>query len=261
MNLYQNFAQNVFYDGFRLLVATLFVLLVGGGNVSSSAVSVMWVFFMLALTIAAWLYAPFVFNPYQFSHKYFRADVESLRGFFFNAGGKTWAEWYEQTQLRAGGGLRVTVLDILYWFFFVAVWYTTVGAKMLMYNTLFPGTFWHVLPALPPVFLSLLAMAVASALEPHFGKVFGGDFRSAPSFHLAVVALACAMLTAIEAMGTTGFLLSIGWWRTCAAALILKYAYLSLLLVVVECLVGLGWCRLGYITARKTLALWAPNGF
>lgn len=242
LQLYQNFAQNVFYDGFRLLAATILVFLVGGAGNEGDTVSLFWFLLMLVMTIISWLYAPYIFNPYQFSFKYFRTDVKSLHEFFFADGGMKWKEWYEKTQLGMTKGIRVTINDILYWFFLIAAWYTTVGAKMHVYSTLIPnGEIWQILPVLPPVILSTIAATIGAFLEPCFGKQYGRDPRAARSFHMAYVAPVIAFLDVIEVVGTLFFVLLIDWRRTFAASLILKYFFLSLWLGIIESFLGLGW--------------------
>lgn len=252
LTLYQNFAQTAFYDGTRLLTGTIFILMMGGASTSAS---LFWVFLMLALTIISWLYAPFIFNPYQFSHRYFRTDIASLREFFLDKGAKSWTEWYERTQLYQTKGLRVTVSDIFYWLFLICVWYTTVGAKMHVYYTLIPGDIWQVLPILPPMIVSFIGTAIAAATEPNCGGEYTAG--AAPTFHLAIVAPVIALVDTVEALSSLGFLISIGWWRTVVAALLLKYFLLSWFLLIVESMVGLGWCPKGYFRAWARLWLYS----
>jgi len=261
LTLYQNFAQNVFYDGARLLAATLLVFVMGfNGDTASGEASTsnpFWAQLMLWLTITSWLFAPFIFNPYQFANKYLLDDVSSLTTFFAANGGAKWKTWYETTQLRQGKGLRVTIIDILYWLFVVTVWYTSVGAKMHTYNTLFPSDIvGQVTPQLPPIILSTLFAAVAAALEPKYGKVRSNDAEAKPTFNMAWVAPTCAVLSLAETWFSVAFLMNIKWWKTCVAALILKYFFLSMALAIAESMVGLGWCSARYTSSFARLWLY-----
>lgn len=251
LQLYKTFAQIAFYDGARMLASSLLVILAGA--VTSG---LMWWWLVLGLTIVSWLFAPFLFNPYQYARRYFCKDLASLREFFISEGGGPWSAWYEKTQLLKGTGLRVTIFDILYWAFLVSAWYTTVGSKTHIYTTIFPNTVWRVLPVLPPVFLSLLLTGIGACIEPCAGTRYGPDFRAAPLLHLAPAAAICVFADLVETFGCLAFLISAGWWKSFVAGLLLKYCLLSLLLSGAECLLRLGWCPAGFIQAHVRLWLY-----
>jgi len=248
LQLYQTFAQIALYDGARMLVASVLVIVAG-----AETSGLLWWWFMLGITIVSWLFAPFIFNPYQYARRYFRKDVASLQRFFLSEGGGPWSAWYEKTQLKRGTGLRVTVFDIFYWLFLITAWYTTLGAKTHIYVTIFPGYLWRTLPVLPPVFLSLLVTAIGACVEPCAGTRYGQDFRAAPLLHIGPTAVICVLLDLIETIGGLAFAISARWWKTFVAGLLLKYCLLSLLLSCAECLLRLGWCPAGFIQAHMRL--------
>jgi len=236
-----------------LLVSTM-----GGTLVPDGGSNLLWVLLMLWLTIISWLFAPFIFNPYQFSFKYFRDDVASLRGFFVADGSRKWVEWYETTQLKPGVGLRVTIMDIFYWLFIIGVWFTSVGAKMHIFETLFPSEQLSVIFAnLPPIICTTSISAIAAALEPCLGFIHGRDSRAAPSFHLVVAAPTCALCLVFETFATVWFLIDISWWKSVVTVIILKYFFMSMLLSLVEGLVSLRWIRTGYFRAFFRLWLYS----
>merc|ERR1712054_186259 len=91
--LYNDWAQLAFYDGVRLLAVFLLVVLAGGLDVEAKLKSSLsWWCFCVLLTVAAWLFAPAIFNPYQFAFKYFKTDVKDIFDFFCVDSGKNWME-------------------------------------------------------------------------------------------------------------------------------------------------------------------------
>merc|ERR1712232_683905 len=119
-------------------------------------------------------------NPYQFSHKHFYSDRKALWQFFTVKGGSGWKDWYEKTAFAQGRGVRVTIFDTLYWFVFIAMWYTAVQAKLHMYSTLFPGMAQQLLPMLPPFIVSFVITGIASPLEPCWGRRYSENPKAAP---------------------------------------------------------------------------------
>merc|ERR1712012_1245054 len=89
----------------KLLIGTLLVQY-GGGFAG------LFVWGFIGLTIFSWLYAPFIFNPYQFSRRYFLEDLRRFRAFFFLRGSQDWTEWFDKVQLRPRRGFRQSVWDI-----------------------------------------------------------------------------------------------------------------------------------------------------
>jgi len=73
--------------------------------------------------------APFIFNPYQFAHTHFRADLGDWKEFFFDGKGRYWAEWYTKTRLLPGAGLRSSGVEIIKRGLFLGAWYTILNQK------------------------------------------------------------------------------------------------------------------------------------
>eukprot|EP00443_Scrippsiella_acuminata_P109949 CAMPEP_0115752780 /NCGR_PEP_ID=MMETSP0272-20121206/95975_1 /TAXON_ID=71861 /ORGANISM="Scrippsiella trochoidea, Strain CCMP3099" /LENGTH=231 /DNA_ID=CAMNT_0003198055 /DNA_START=24 /DNA_END=716 /DNA_ORIENTATION=+ len=84
----------------------------GESSAGSAAESLRWTWLSVGLTIASWLYAPFIFNPYNFSASHFVSDMRSLYQFFFKRSGKNWDSWYERTLVKPRRGVRRTMNDI-----------------------------------------------------------------------------------------------------------------------------------------------------
>jgi len=228
--LYLDWAQNSFYDGFRLLIASALVGICGGLHVSDRFWrSLMFWCGTLALTIISWLYAPFLFNPYQFAHRYFWKDLKDWHELFLSDHGRHWREWYEQTQLKAQSGLRGSVLDILAWSIFVCCWLTVLQSTMHILSMILPveGSLYvtRTFAVLPPVACSLLFCLVLPAVL---------KCRSRKP-HLAAAALGVSVLDVIETLVKLRELLIIGWLKSFTAGLVLNYAMLSLLLAAAEC--------------------------
>jgi len=157
--LYLDYASITYYDGAMLLVGLAFVVAAGGipsGGISSLA----WTFVSCALVLIAWLYGPFIFNPYQFELRHFREDARALCAFFLENNGSNWLEWYSRTQLKSGHGLQKTLVDITFFgfVFVVAAWYVTVTVKVELLVSLFSKydgyALLYLFLLLPPVFAS-----------------------------------------------------------------------------------------------------------
>merc|ERR1719382_397751 len=157
--LYLDYASITYYDGAMLLVGLAFVV-TAGGIPSDALPALTWTFVSCALVLIAWLYGPFIFNPYQFEFRYFLEDARALCAFFLENNGSNWLEWYSRTQLKAGHGLQKTVVDITFFgfVFVVAAWYVTVTVKVELLASLFSEYEGYVLLylflLLPPVFAS-----------------------------------------------------------------------------------------------------------
>jgi len=140
-------------------VAYGFVYL-AGGITPDTAPSLVWMFVSCSLILLSWLYAPFIFNPYEFVAESFREDARALCAFFLEKNGTHWLEWYNRTQLKAGHGLHKTLVDAAFFFlfFFVATWYVAVTLKVeLLVNLFSEYDGWARLYGtmlLPPVFAS-----------------------------------------------------------------------------------------------------------
>eukprot|EP00929_Paragymnodinium_shiwhaense_P085473 TRINITY_DN45873_c0_g1_i1.p1 TRINITY_DN45873_c0_g1~~TRINITY_DN45873_c0_g1_i1.p1 ORF type:complete len:2183 (-),score=378.87 TRINITY_DN45873_c0_g1_i1:228-6776(-) len=247
--LYFDFVKIAFYDGARLLMAFICASVLSGPIQGLG-----WWQVMAGITIVSWLFAPFLFNPYQFAHQYFLQDLRYVKEFFLDKGGSIWSQWYEETTLKykikalggesKGVGFRVTVFDVIYWLLFIGAWYSAVESKLHTYSTIFDDKVWRVLPRLPPCMLSLLACVVLTVVEPYLGrKQSTNAIRSAaaPSLHLAQVAALIIFLDICEIAVCVSTFLMLQWGKTTIAILVLKYSYLSMMLTAAEVILKLRW--------------------
>jgi len=115
----------------KLLLGVLLVLY-SGGFAGSSA----WLF--IGLTVFSWLYAPFLFNPFQFSKQYFLDDLRGWRAFFFSEGSRHWVAWYDRAQLKPRRGFRQSVWDIKA---FLGVFVLCISFSILRLKT---AVFWSI---------------------------------------------------------------------------------------------------------------------
>merc|ERR1712038_2095943 len=79
--------MHAYYDAVILLAGCLLVLLAGGNaDAGDHKYHMVWTWIVLGLTIVAWLYAPFIFNPYMFNAEAFFKDIRAWWGFFLCPG-------------------------------------------------------------------------------------------------------------------------------------------------------------------------------
>eukprot|EP00928_Gymnodinium_smaydae_P034316 TRINITY_DN24351_c0_g1_i1.p1 TRINITY_DN24351_c0_g1~~TRINITY_DN24351_c0_g1_i1.p1 ORF type:complete len:1914 (-),score=312.77 TRINITY_DN24351_c0_g1_i1:172-5913(-) len=164
--LYLDYAHIAYYDGFALLLRISLILFIGGvWNAGEAGHSLFFMLFCVFLTIAAWLYAPFVFNPYQFNGKDYIQDMRAWIAFFVEEGGKHWVQWYTTNHLKPRVGFRASVIDIGFFFrcVFVSVWFTVVCAKTQVLFVIFEKVDpynWRQIWMLCPPFLFSFALCV-----------------------------------------------------------------------------------------------------
>eukprot|EP00931_Biecheleriopsis_adriatica_P094429 TRINITY_DN6808_c0_g1_i5.p1 TRINITY_DN6808_c0_g1~~TRINITY_DN6808_c0_g1_i5.p1 ORF type:complete len:876 (-),score=146.68 TRINITY_DN6808_c0_g1_i5:164-2791(-) len=229
--LYNDYADLALYDGAHLLAAVMVVVLAGGLRVEEA---LFWWLVAVGLTIVSWLFAPFIFNPYQFVLKHFLSDLKDWREFFFAQRGSHWIRWYSDSQLRAGNGVRASPMDAVLWALYLSSLYTILNQKVHVLNVIFAGERsidWSTAQVmLPPIFLSLLACAGLPPLLRYAGVLDLGD-EVTPAQAAALVVFcdcleaACFMLT----------LVSVHWWKTVAVGVLFKYTLLQLALLLCEC--------------------------
>mmetsp|Transcript_74945 Transcript_74945/g.189461 ORF Transcript_74945/g.189461 Transcript_74945/m.189461 type:complete len:1880 (+) Transcript_74945:44-5683(+) len=174
--LYNDYAPYAFYDGAELLAATILALLVGGLQVDSALRHLLaWWGLVVSVTVISWLFAPFIFNPYQFEATRFWEDLRCLTAFFMEDGGRHWVEWYNRTQLRKGSGR--SVVDIVFFLgaFFIVAWYAMMNVKIQALGQIFAAYSkdqlfeLNVLMLMPPFICSMAYCVVAMALERIMG--------------------------------------------------------------------------------------------
>jgi 1,3-beta-glucan synthase len=230
--LYNDWAQVAFYDGARLLAVFFLIVMAGGLDVKSQfQSSLSWWCFCVLLTVVAWLFAPAIFNPYQFAHRYFRKDWTDWFDFFFSGSSTHWIEWYENTQLKPSSGVRASMLDTLMWVLFISCWNMVLKHKMHVLTVVFPGfkmVSTQVLALLPPVASSfclcvLMSLPVVKRRCPRLGGL-----------SLAVLAPIVMVFDLVEGIASLRQLILLGWWKAFVGGLVMKYALLSFLLLCSE---------------------------
>jgi len=167
--LYLDYAKIAYYDGALLLSSCVFIVLAGGTKASEG--SLFWVWLSLGLTIVSWLFAPFIFNPYQFQFHYFRQDFRCLFAFFLEDSGRHWVEWYDRTQLKPRQGFHQGVNDIAFFMkaVFLAAWYAALNLKVEALISIYSEYSYYktifVVSLVPPLFASLIYCVLAVNFE------------------------------------------------------------------------------------------------
>lgn len=173
--LYLDFASYAYYDGMRLLLNCIAVLLLGGVADAGNANSLSFTWLAIGITIVSWLYGPFVFNPYQFDLDEVKGDMRAWVGFFLEDGGKWWVDNYQKTQLKASKGFRESVIGVnfLISIFCLAVWFAIVTHKLHLLNVIYSAypslQTLSIMSLTPPVGFALLYCLVVSLLETILG--------------------------------------------------------------------------------------------
>ncbi|CAE8613004.1 unnamed protein product [Polarella glacialis] len=185
--LYLDYAMHTYYDGMLLLGGTILILTLGGiSDIQEQNAGLLFAWISTGLTIASWLFAPFIFNPYQFTEHYVKEDVRAWVGFFFEDSGKHWVEWYDKMQLQPRRGFRSSVIDMNFFlgFFGLSVWFAVVNHKISLLSRIYSGYpyshLFQMLTSLPPLGLSLVYCIAVSFLEAGFGCT-----RASEPSHLA----------------------------------------------------------------------------
>mmetsp|Transcript_10443 Transcript_10443/g.36687 ORF Transcript_10443/g.36687 Transcript_10443/m.36687 type:complete len:657 (-) Transcript_10443:69-2039(-) len=241
--LYLDYAKLTYYDGIKLLFAAALVPVFGG-----YAGAFTWGF--VGLTTFSWLYAPFLFNPYQFSKCYFVDDLRSWLAFFFREGSSHWVEWYRKTQLEPKRGFRHSVWDVkfLLGFFVLAVWFSELSQKLELFQSIFVSAEdslverWSASQSAalaPPIALATALCLLASIAEclcccrgRRAGR--GSDGDRTGGFPLPLLALLVALLETAEAAAPLLVLEVQGWRKTFVSGLVLKLLLFSLVLFLAE---------------------------
>jgi len=253
--LYLDYAALTYYDGAKLLLTAVLATTLRGFAGSS-----VWTF--VVLTIFSWLYAPFLFNPYQFSKCYFLDDLRSWWSFFFCEGSSHWIEWFDRTQLKPRRGFRHSVWDIkaLLGYFALAVWFSIVNQKLGLYQHIYStdslgwleslGWLWQALAVCPPVALSIGYCLVVALLEgvarccccvAARARGVTAEGSACPpqhqQCHVIPMPLSAMVVVALEVAESVVPFYEVeqrGWRRTFIATLILKFLLFSLCLFLAE---------------------------
>lgn len=257
--LYLDYARHTYYDGMKLLCFAALVVLNGGTDGSGDQLVA--ILASLGLTIVSWLFAPFIFNPYQFRPKCFLLDIRASWRFFIENGGDHYKTWYVKDQLKPLRGIRATVLDVSFGldFFFLVLWLASLNAKILLVDNI-SATFrtYYLIMLLPPIFLpmafclSLVAFGKCcpqrdadgedyTPLQVEEARTRGprgplqvkseSENKSCQCYKrlpLVVVSAAVTMLTILEIVQPVLWLRQIGWSKTFFIAVMMKLYWLQL---------------------------------
>ncbi|CAJ1438265.1 unnamed protein product [Effrenium voratum] len=174
--LYLDYAMYAYYDGMRLLLCCVAVLLLGGvSDAGDSAKGLAFTWLAIGITIASWLYGPFVFNPYQFDLDEVKGDMRAWIGFFIEDSGKWWVDNYQKTQLKPLKGFRESVMGVnfLISIFCLAVWFAILTHKLhllsVIYNAYPSVETLSIWSLIPPIGLAILYCVVISVAEEILG--------------------------------------------------------------------------------------------
>eukprot|EP00438_Fugacium_kawagutii_P009179 Skav206220 [mRNA] locus=scaffold1844:572445:582581:- [translate_table: standard] len=192
----------------------------------------------LGLTICSWLFAPFIFNPYQFDRKDFETDLGYWKEFFFDEKGKHWVHWYTEDRIRPNAGLRSSIVEVLKKAIFLGCWYTILnqkaaraGPEILNFEERNKRHADGGLELHPPSAQHLLAPGPA---PEHNAKE---ETPVAPGWS----ALLVVVLDIVETVLYMYKLIYVKWWKSLAVGLLLKFCLISVCLELCECA-----CRLKF---------------
>eukprot|EP00928_Gymnodinium_smaydae_P087395 TRINITY_DN71664_c0_g1_i1.p1 TRINITY_DN71664_c0_g1~~TRINITY_DN71664_c0_g1_i1.p1 ORF type:complete len:873 (-),score=164.17 TRINITY_DN71664_c0_g1_i1:85-2316(-) len=273
--LYLDYAKLSYYDGTALLFSAIGILIVGGArdlgpNFQGSLVY-MWI--SVCMTIVSWLFAPFIFNPYQFEAAEFAADVKAWMAFFFTERGQNWVIWWEKDQLKAGQTNRKFLnflldIGVLLSAFFLLAWYSAFESKFFSLKYIFHDNasvnFMKWCCFCPPVVLSVAFCVLAILADCLFARAAtdddsedasddavesgsgastnkGSGAQSCCTCPLPLIAISVASLGVFEAVMTLQPLWLIGWKTTFLAGFILKVSLREMVLLMGENFIRSSW--------------------
>jgi len=248
--LYLDYAAIAYYDGFTLLVAALFVRIIGG--VADAGIYGEKLFFFwlaLGLTIASWCFGPFLFNPYQFVYRHYVQDLKATMAFFLQDRGGLWVNWYKTTQLNVQKSQRkfanyILDVQILGDFSFFAAWFCVMNSKMHTLSNLWSGSTYMKLLSLlvfvPPVISTSIWCFIMSALESSGRRDREESSSSEDEFcgegmPLLLSSICVTILAVAEGGAVLLPLFLMGWFRTFIAGVILKFFALKAAIFLGEC--------------------------
>jgi hypothetical protein len=242
--LFLDYAQIAYYDGFFFLLLCILIPLVGGVKDTATG-SLVWLWVSIALVITSWLFAPFIFNPYQFVWRRFKDDCRAWCAFFFRKRGKHWVNWYERTQLKPKGTHRFAVdFSFILAAFLLLGWGELVLRKITTLDAVYSSAisdFEYTLIMAPAVMASVAFSFVVVAIQGLLWHCSGCVCTSrccngSIGMPVAIAAIFVTLLDLAEAGFALYKLYIIGWYNVILAALILKFAMLTVLLRLTESL-------------------------
>uniref|UniRef100_A0A7S2ANY7 Glycosyl transferase 48 domain-containing protein n=2 Tax=Alexandrium andersonii TaxID=327968 RepID=A0A7S2ANY7_9DINO len=183
--LYLDYTVHTYYHGMVLLSGIVMIFCLGGMSDSGGySHSLAFTWLATLITLISWLYAPFLFNPYQFSKRFFRKDLRAWVAFFFQEGGRKWVSWYETKYLKPTSSNKfisvsglADVSSILVLVGLAAV-FSNMYRKMRLFSRVYDVSFMYeealqVAILLPPVFCSSVMTLVIALLEGLHTTTFG----------------------------------------------------------------------------------------
>jgi hypothetical protein len=181
--LYLDYAAIAYYDGAKLLAAAALIAGASWNQWPGTAASP-WVWVTLGLTATSWLFAPFIFNPYQFNAGQYGKDIRALMAFFLEDQGKHWMDWFDLTQLKLKSKANHSLVDIALFgsVSCLLIFFQVLNAKAEALSQVYPDqdyiTARCVLMLVPPIGLSFAYCLLATLLGclccpvlPHAGEV------------------------------------------------------------------------------------------
>jgi len=216
VKLFRTFAYSHLDEGFEVALCLLFTYGVYYG----------WVFYVCTIfTVVSWTFAPFLFNPRQFSSSKLVVQdfVEWIRWLSTHSGdeSESWVSWADFQQLRRRNSS--------FWWIFMPSWrfWGTVCTAVLVLQMEIPADFeptiaWgrQLLPLLPPLGM----LAVCLVISP-LGFCFPESFSPLPShviLGLLGIAITCVEMSAIQ-------------YRTSSAVAIHLHKYMALTWLMEVC--------------------------
>jgi uncharacterized membrane protein len=272
--LFLDYAQIAYYDGFFFLLLCILIPLVGGVKETATG-PLVWLWASVALMITSWLFSPFIFNPYQFVWARFWDDCRAWCAFFCDKRGLDWVRWYEKTQLKPNAAHRFAVDTSLFFAMFLLLgWGELVLRKIDALSAIYSSAindYEYVFILAPAVIASALFSFIAVSFERLLWLCSGWVFRLRNWLHpkesgtngddiaedleaadtrmeesrccdgligmpIAIAAVFVCLLDFAEAFVAVYKLYNIGWYNAILAALILKFAMLTVLLRITESL-------------------------
>lgn len=255
--LYLDYASIAYYDGATLLVGCILVVLAGGmSDVAEHIGTLTWIWVSLALIIASWLCAPFLFNPYQFERQYFFDDLRCWLAFFTEKGGQHWVQWYDKKLSKpCGSGRSFFDIAALLVCVFSLTWYSVLSLKINALTTLYselyfstqvfgPVSALHLIVLVPPALGSFAYSVLVSCMEcccqclcscrgnsesqsVEDRSQVAGEKGCKSNFPLALSAVCVLALDFGEAWLALIEFYFVGWKRATITGLVLKFALLS----------------------------------
>jgi hypothetical protein len=280
--LYLDYASVAYYDGALLLAGCVLVLLAGGvSEAAGNGIDTTWAWASLSLVMVSWLFAPFLFNPYQFARTYFCDDLKSWVAFFTEKGGEHWIKWYmaQQSKMQVNKSSVLSTASLLICFLLLT-WYATVTLKINALSILYSesiGANMKILTLLPPLGASLVYFMLVAVMTcccqcfVRFSKT--GSLSQTPpeqtdhqgkasccngGLPLVLSSILVFALDSAEAMYTLQEFYFVGWRKALIAGLVLKF----ILFTICMCVAEMGLCLLQHPSGQRcgclgrTLALW-----